>query len=188
MKIITKSSLCFLIGILINCHAFADTVNVFRSSNFYFEYPSDWVIRQPQFPSAQAVVGPKSGEGAECSLTIKTLPGTASQADINTYLSEKPDAADYESSFRLQYNDVRVIETGNSMLGNLPAQVIRVLYSAGSSNNKVYVYSLAFSTATPSKSFTLTCAGSGNSQSLAEDNFNKWLLAFNKLIATFKII
>lgn len=188
MKIIIKVSIGGLVGFFFTCQVFADVNNVFRNENFTFEYPSYWMLGKPQFPSTQVVVKPKTGEGAECSLMAKELPGTVSQADIDTYLLQKLDAAEYEASMRLQYNDVRVIETGNSIFGKLPAQVVRARYSLGSSKDKIYVHALVFTTATKGKSFVLTCGSSGSSQSISKEIFNKWLLTFNKLIATFKFI
>ena len=171
----------------IYCQAFADTGKIFKNSNFSFEYSSDWVDKKAQSSNTQAAVGPKE-ESTECSVIVKAVPGNVSQADLGAYLLQKPDAADYEATIRLQYNDVKVIQTGNSMLGKLPAQVVRVRYSVGSSKDKVYVHSLTFSTATLLNSFTLTCGGTGSSQLIADESFNKWLMTFNKLIATFRVI
>lgn len=182
-----KINIVFLLfGLLVNCQVFADTKNLFSSQTFSFEYPTDWLDKKSQFPTVQAAVGPK-GESSECSVNVKEVPGNVSQADLDAYLLQKPDSADYETTFKLQYNDVKVIQTGNSTLGKLPAQVVRVRYSVGSSKDKVYVHSLIFSTATLHNSFTLTCGSTGSSQLVADEIFNKWLMTFNKLIATFRI-
>ncbi len=183
-----KINIVFLLFVfLINCQVIAGTNNLFRSKKISFEYPSDWVKKKPHFPNVQAAVGPK-GESSECSVNVREVPGNVSQADLDTYLLQKPDTADYEATFKLQYNDVKVIQTGNSILGKLPAQVVRVRASVGSSQDKVYVHSLVFITATLRNSFTLTCGSTGSSQSVADEIFNKWLMTFNKLIATFRIM
>ena len=57
-------------------------------------------------------------------------------------LSEKPIAAEFEESLKLQYNEVHVVEVGNSLLGNLPAHVFRVRYSSGTPSGEVFSYAL----------------------------------------------
>jgi hypothetical protein len=168
----------------------ADEFNKFTSSNFgfTFEYPSSWEIRPAVFPNARAVVGPKSGNVAECAIFIKLVPDTKSmsQQNIDSYFSQKSIPSETEESFKLQYNDVQVIATGNSMLDNRPARVERVRYSAGSQQGKGFVYSLSMSTGTPGQIWTVGCSGLGRSSREAEKNYNKHQMEINRLISTFR--
>ena len=168
----------------------ADEYAKFTSSNFgfSFEYPSSWEFRPHVFPNVQAAVGPKNGGMAECAISIKLLPETKSmrQKDLDNYSSQKSTPSEIEESLKLQYNDVQVIATGNTMLDDRPARVERVRYSAASQKGKIFVYSLSITTAKPGRIWTLGCSGTGWSSHEAEKNFGQRQMDINRLISTFR--
>ena len=167
-----------------------DTLSYYNNEyHFSFKYPISWHEQPPATPSSVAkVVSPSDKPCAECAVTFKKISmlDNYSQEDLNTSLLQSPPTKEeYRAALSQGFSEVSVIDVSQGFLGSKVAHLIRAKYSITSGSAKQFITIRTAKGFSPGYSWTFTCGGKGDSAAEAENAYEYWQWAINKIFFSF---
>ncbi len=180
-----------LLAIFMTDPAYAITIKGKHPRAFIASSPSGW--RKGKLISGHArgaFVAPPGTPPAECSIsTTEFTPMRGySQSQLNQFMADPPVASDIANHLSQQYNNVKVLSAGYTIISGYPAHQFNVQYSVGTPSGEVWVRGVVATTATtPGLIWSVGCGAVGTSIKDAYRGFSFWQSEMNLFPGRVKI-
>ncbi|MDD2466526.1 MAG: PsbP-related protein [Desulfobulbus sp.] len=153
---------------------------------FSFQYPASWHFAHTSIRNMRVkIVAPENGPAAECSVMVKEYPKAvkAKQSEIDQIFLEPPTVAELQEVLAQDSEQMKVTKAATGKLDKRPTHVARYRVRLGFDE---YLSGQIAMTATPGRTWSVSCSGRGENQEQAEKNFQIWQQSIQALITSFQ--
>lgn len=177
-----------LLGLLVQSAPAADQSSRYANSQFgfSFQYPGSWIFAHaPERNVRVKIVTPEGSPAAECAVIVKEYPkaADAKQDDIDQIFLAPPTVEELQEVLVRDGDPLKVTKAGTGKLDTRPTHVARYRLQLGLEE---YLSGQVAMTATPGRTWSVSCSGRGASPEQAEKNFQFWKKGIDGLMTSFR--